>query len=70
MYNTCYEDFGSLARDFYELRLLLEAWKAAMVEKIRYACRPECLMSQKTACTYEVYATTWGKSGKYTGGYV
>lgn len=65
-----YKDFGLPARDIAELVALRLMELAERAEQAVVARRPVTTESQKTACAYEVYATQWGKSGKYTGGYV
>ncbi|MCM1232209.1 MAG: hypothetical protein NC489_18965 [Ruminococcus flavefaciens] len=66
-----YNDFGSPARDEYAELMALQMMEAAeRAEQAVVARRPATAVSQKTAYAYEVYARSWGKSGKYTGGYV
>lgn len=70
MYYTRYEDFGSPARDNAELTALYLKEVSERAEQATIAYHPTIVVFQKTACAYEVYATTWGKAGKFTGGFV
>lgn len=67
---TRYNDFGSPARDVDELMAILLMELAERAEQAAIARHPAIVVSQKTACAYEVYATSWGKAGKFTGGFV
>lgn len=70
MFNTIYDnDFESHTRsELEEFLALIRLLEEELRELATVACRPTTVVLQKPA--YGVYATTWGKSGKYTGGYV
>lgn len=69
MYDTYY-DLRALARDLAEIAKWEHIEAVLWAIRISMARLPASGRSQKTAYVYKVYARSWGKSGKYTGGYV
>lgn len=69
MYDAYY-GLRALARDLAEIAKWEHIEAVLWAVRISMARLPANGRSQKTACAYEVHARSWGKSGKYTGGYV